>query len=936
MKKKILVITLLFCLLINLSPTPSYAAPVVVSAGETLLLELMTVLGTEVVNEEFEKQGFTYEWDYLIWDKQRNDALVEELSNQSKMFLDAVTQEGFDLQDDFETMKALYGVTFSNFTEELNYKKDVMYTRITDTITGEQFSRRLMLESANRHLVMGYQEIKSHLPTDQADVLSDTLTSADEYIISDLDNISVAEQTTDIDVYNSSEVGFLDSTSGEVSTNPKSQYWSPDVLDYGSMTDKSKYDVGNLYRNDPLPNGINYSDNPNDSKDTHFDKRYSLSELQDMNLTPNTIFKYCRLGFVATDFTHDGLTKTRVYIPVEVQKKNGSWDIENGRIYQNARALYLTDDSLEWRLPTSSDTTWSYIQASFNEVDGTMYFDLNIKGYDGFLSKTFINLEPPNFGNGWNAETSHSLVSIIQYVNDQIPIIYEGTFTDILVNEQWKYGQIRYGHFSDSNRSKWSSSYLEGLFDVERTYSEVDGARPIDNPYDFVNDTTGGVSTDAPQNVTVNVDIDLDGVNQRIDTTNNWLYNIRLTILNLLNQFKSLDDDFSSFIYNYKENNKSLSETLATTNTGIGDVKTSVDDVKTSVDGVNNTITSSTESLSNDISTLNDSINTGVASMNEYLKDIESHTNSSYLSDDTMIEQNRFWHEQFLEKYLPELKESIENIDAGSGSSTGGGSGVSDLEDYLIDYDDYLTDIVNSTEYNGDTLDDIYDTLESINDNLSGSEDGEYDYTKVIPAAPPIPLEVVQGHYMNIFQKELPESITIQDYCKIFHLNPLDFPSPDMVSGYLPMVPDGLTVTYPEPIPEDGTLGIRSLNDILGDFLDKLIERLGILIKSLFIPSEEFMKTTVAQFNTLVMSRFPFIEVFKAFFSTITNMDIDEKLPELYVDLPEFYGGTKVNVLNFSAVPRESFDIVRSFLSYMIWFIFIFRTFKRIPRIIGD
>jgi hypothetical protein len=167
-KKKTLILFLIICFLVSGFTVPSYAtsitAPAGMSEAEALLFYLMSYGSIKSVQDGLEKVGISEGVDASQWNADMNDYFYETLDSKKKMFLDAVSRNDYDLSTDFEDAKQLFGVTFNDFTEELNFKKDVLYSRVTNTITKEQLGRHLDMSKIGKYMATGYQEIIKHLP----------------------------------------------------------------------------------------------------------------------------------------------------------------------------------------------------------------------------------------------------------------------------------------------------------------------------------------------------------------------------------------------------------------------------------------------------------------------------------------------------------------------------------------------------------------------------------------------------------------------------------------------------------------------------------------------------------------------------------------------------------------------------------------------------
>ncbi len=172
------------------------------------------------------------------------------------------------------------------------------------------------------------------------------------------------------------------------------------------------------------------------------------------------------------------------------------------------------------------------------------------------------------------------------------------------------------------------------------------------------------------------------------------------------------------------------------------------------------------------------------------------------------------------------------------------------------------------------------------------------------------------------------------------------------VSGFF----NGLTVTivnwFTDLIDDLQELSLNignwfsELSDNIAGFFEELGDKITVImsylnplsdnffLKIAFIPSEDFVEMNNERMALLGEQKFGFVDDFKYFFNDLKNNLTDgSDAPNFTLSLPSKWGGSTVNIINF-----EAFDsirlLVKNIIRIFIWLFFIFKMYKRIPKII--
>lgn len=124
--------------------------------------------------------------------------------------------------------------------------------------------------------------------------------------------------------------------------------------------------------------------------------------------------------------------------------------------------------------------------------------------------------------------------------------------------------------------------------------------------------------------------------------------------------------------------------------------------------------------------------------------------------------------------------------------------------------------------------------------------------------------------------------------------------------------------------------GIKALFDLLIDAITGLfswlLEGLGDLLKFLFVPSDNLGN----DFKEKLDDKFPFINQFSKAIDSFLNIDGSAEEPDFSIT----YQGANAKIVDFSLVEKY-IPIIHSIIIAIAWGTFIFKTYKRIPSIIG-
>lgn len=136
------------------------------------------------------------------------------------------------------------------------------------------------------------------------------------------------------------------------------------------------------------------------------------------------------------------------------------------------------------------------------------------------------------------------------------------------------------------------------------------------------------------------------------------------------------------------------------------------------------------------------------------------------------------------------------------------------------------------------------------------------------------------------------------------------------------------------------------LSDNIAGFFEELGDKITIImsylnplsddffLKIAFIPSQDFIEMNNERMASLGEQKFGFIEDFKFVFEDLKdNFNVGSNAPNFSLTLPTKWGGSTVNIINFEAYDSVRL-IVKNIIRIFIWLFFIFKMYKRIPKII--
>lgn len=130
------------------------------------------------------------------------------------------------------------------------------------------------------------------------------------------------------------------------------------------------------------------------------------------------------------------------------------------------------------------------------------------------------------------------------------------------------------------------------------------------------------------------------------------------------------------------------------------------------------------------------------------------------------------------------------------------------------------------------------------------------------------------------------------------------------------------------------TVDVDSLIDTLEMSFEGSFGDLEDLIKELFVPNQENIDRYFADVRMKFDSKFGFVEDIKAanddVMSIFANGDSEYALPKFEID----YAGHKMKIVDFS-IFDDYIGFIRSLTVALLWAFFIFRTFRKLPQIIG-
>lgn len=126
--------------------------------------------------------------------------------------------------------------------------------------------------------------------------------------------------------------------------------------------------------------------------------------------------------------------------------------------------------------------------------------------------------------------------------------------------------------------------------------------------------------------------------------------------------------------------------------------------------------------------------------------------------------------------------------------------------------------------------------------------------------------------------------------------------------------------------------GLFQTLDRFTDYIDPLSD--DFILKKAFIPSEEFIEMNNERMANYGREKFGFIDEFKGVVESLKdNINDHSNAPEFNMTLPSRWGGGTVSIINFEAYDSIRL-LVKNIIRIFIWLFFIFKIYKRIPKII--
>lgn len=134
---------------------------------------------------------------------------------------------------------------------------------------------------------------------------------------------------------------------------------------------------------------------------------------------------------------------------------------------------------------------------------------------------------------------------------------------------------------------------------------------------------------------------------------------------------------------------------------------------------------------------------------------------------------------------------------------------------------------------------------------------------------------------------------------------------------------------------------IRNIPDLITSIIDLITSLVDYInpfspnffIKIAFIPSDGFFTYYVSEHFSNIMNSFWVVQLYTSVTDQLKELAVDSPKPIFQVNLPAKYGGTTVNVIDFSFYD-EYRDYIHLFIKVGAWLFFIKSLVRRAPQII--
>jgi len=123
---------------------------------------------------------------------------------------------------------------------------------------------------------------------------------------------------------------------------------------------------------------------------------------------------------------------------------------------------------------------------------------------------------------------------------------------------------------------------------------------------------------------------------------------------------------------------------------------------------------------------------------------------------------------------------------------------------------------------------------------------------------------------------------------------------------------------------------LNGINTIL-DYLNPYSE--NFFLKIAFVPSNGFVAEKFESLKSTLLSKIPLLQQISDLFATIKATQFGTKPQDITVTMPIKYGGMTYSVINFDYFTQYR-TLILNFIRYSAWFLFLKKTYKRLPSII--
>lgn len=143
-----------------------------------------------------------------------------------------------------------------------------------------------------------------------------------------------------------------------------------------------------------------------------------------------------------------------------------------------------------------------------------------------------------------------------------------------------------------------------------------------------------------------------------------------------------------------------------------------------------------------------------------------------------------------------------------------------------------------------------------------------------------------------------------------------------------------------EEVSNDITQFAENINNTMSSiisYLDPTSER--FFLKLAFIPSDGFITEKFNEVKADFDNKLPIVGTLNELFDSITQtqsiqtQSIQSTKPKYEIELPDKWGGQKVEVINF-AIIDPYIPYVKTIIRFMIWIPFLIKIYRRLPQII--